>query len=180
MAAPTKAEQLEAERERFRAEGWTEDDIRQWLIQKELQKSSPAAAAASFSAPQMPMAGVLGNASAVLSHVGQTIPVVKKNFANLSDGSAPRKSRAKSAAILAGVVVIVAALGYAIYQEWQIHIVNAPLTAAAQAQKAQAEAAVAADVARAERDKAIGGTMPLPDSFNAPYVSPLDKPQTKP
>jgi len=55
---------------------------------------------------------------------------------------------------LAAVAVIVAVLGYAIYQEWQIHIINAPITAAAQAQKAAAEAAVAAEVAKGEAAKA--------------------------
>jgi hypothetical protein len=88
----------------------------------------------------MPMAGVLGNANAVLSHARGTIPVVKENFANLSDGSAPRRSRALSGVILAGVAVVVVALGYAIYQEWQIHIISATITAAEQARKTKADA----------------------------------------
>jgi hypothetical protein len=150
LATPTPTP-LDAERARLRAEGHTDAEISQILINKASGIGTPPQAGANFaSGPQMPMAGVLGNANAVLSHARGTIPVVKENLANLSDGSTSHISRAKSAAILVGVAVIVAALGYAIHQEWQIHIVNAPITAAAQAQKAAAEAAVAASLAASE------------------------------
>ena len=69
------------------------------------------------------MTGVLGNASAVLSHARATIPAIKADYANLFNRAAPPKTRAKSAAALAAVALIVAALGYAVHQEWQIHII---------------------------------------------------------
>ena len=61
----------------------------------------------------------------------------------MSDRAASSKSRARSAAVLAFVAIIVAALGYAIYQEWQQHIISNTATAAAQAEKAKADACIA-------------------------------------
>ena len=163
--------------ERLRKAGFSEDEIEEFLKPKTPpQATQPRQPATSFaSGPQMPMTGVLGNASAVLSHAQNTFPVIKENFANLAAGSTSRTSRAKSAAILVGVAAIVGLLGFAIYQEWQIHIVYAPeiqrltteitryetdikrLTVdltTAQNQKAQAEAKVAPSVTAGEKAKA--------------------------
>ena len=140
---------------------YTDAEISQILINQAsgIGSQQPAGAAP----VQGTMTGVLGNASAVLSHVRGTIPAIKADFANLSNPAAPSPARAKSAAALAAVAVIVAVLGYAIYQEWQIHIINAPITAAAQAQKAAAEAAVAAEVAKGEAAKAAAAYTPAVD-----------------
>jgi hypothetical protein len=133
MATP-----LDAEREKLRAQGYTEAEISQILINQAsgLGSQQPAGAAP----VQGNMTGVLGNASAALSHARGAIPLLKGEVANLSNPDAPRPSRAKSAAVVASAAVIAAVLGYAIYQEWQIHIVNAPNTAAGQASQAANDA----------------------------------------
>ena len=151
MATPTGTK-VDAQRARLRAEGYTEAEISQILINQAsgIGSQQPAGAAP----VQGNMTGVLGNASAALSHARGTIPVLKGEVANLSNPTAPRSSRAKSAAVVVSAAVVAAVLGYAIYQEWQIHIVNAPITAAAEAQKAAAAAAVAEEVAKGEQAKA--------------------------
>ncbi len=152
MAAP-----LDAERARLRALGLTEAEVSQVLINQASGLGSPQPAG--VVPVQGNMTGVLGNASAVLSHARGALPAIKAELGNLSDSTAPAKSRGISTLKLAGVALIVTVLGYAIYQEWQIHIVNAPITAAAQAQKANAEAAVAPDVAEGERTKALAASL---------------------
>ena len=143
MATPDQGEgaptPLDAERARLRAKGWSDDKIEKILFEREVAGSqqSPAAGAAPV---QGNMTGVLGNASAALSHARGAIPALKSEVANLSDPNAPPQARAKSAVVLACAALIVAVLGYALYQEWQIHIVNAPITATGQATKTTAEA----------------------------------------
>ncbi len=141
MAPPTP---LDAERARLRAKGLTDEEISRVFINRE---SFGGGSQQPTGAPpiQGNMTGVLGNASAALSHARGAIPAIKTDFANLSNRAAPSSSRAKSAGVLAGVAVIVAVLGYVIYQEYQIHIVYAPITAAEQAQKAISDAQAAAD-----------------------------------
>ena len=137
MAAPTKTA-VQVERERLRGLGWTDEDIQKIMIEREVHRASPQTGAP---VPvQTPMSGVLGNASAVLSHVRGTIPAIKADAANLANSGASRTSRTKSAAVLVGVAVLVVVLGYAIYREWQQHIISQTEIAAAQAQKLRIEA----------------------------------------
>jgi uncharacterized protein YecT (DUF1311 family)/tetratricopeptide (TPR) repeat protein len=161
MATP-----LDAERERLRGEGYTDAEISQILINR------ASGAGSQQSAPLPPihghMTGVLGNTSAVLSHARAAIPVVTGGLANLSNAAAPPKSRAKSAALLVGIAVIVCVLGYAVWQEWQQHIISATATAAnnaeiteAQKRKAKADADVAEQVAAGERAKACSARLKL-------------------
>jgi len=139
MATP-----LDAERARLRAEGHTDAEISQILINRASGQAIGGTQPTGAGAPvQMPMSGVLGNASAVLSHVKGTIPAIKRDIANLFNRDASPNLRAKSAAALALVAVIIGALGFAIYQEWQQHIISNTAIAAANAQKARAEACIA-------------------------------------
>jgi hypothetical protein len=117
MATP-----LDAERARLRAEGHSEGEISQILINRASGNGSQQPAGP---APVQGgnMSGVLGNASAVLSHMKGTIPVLKADLTNLSSSTAPPKSRAKSFAVLAFAAVIAAVLAFAVYQEWQRHII---------------------------------------------------------
>ncbi len=127
---------LGAERERLRKAGYTDAEISQILIQRAVGGTSQQPAAPA----QGTMTGVLGNASAVLSHARGTIPAIQSNIANVSNPAAPPTSRVRSAAFVALAAVIVAVLGYAIYQEWQQHIVSATEIAAQQAREAKAKA----------------------------------------
>lgn len=146
---------LDAERARLRKEGYTEAEVSQILIQRAVGGASQQPAGAW--APQGTMTGVLGNASAVLSHARGTIPAIKSDLANLSNAAAPPKSRAKSAAVLAFAAVVVAVLGYAIYQEWQQHIISATERAKAEACSAR----VKAFLDSASRDTLLKGNAEL-------------------
>jgi hypothetical protein len=122
---------LDAERERLRKAGYTDAEISKYFIERLHAGSQQSPAAAPT---QGTMTGVLGNASAVLSHAKGTIPVIQSNIANVADPAASPSSRARSTAVLALVAVIVAVLGYAIYQEWTIHIINAAAISRAETQ----------------------------------------------
>jgi hypothetical protein len=152
MIEPTPTP-LDAERERWRKDGYTDAEISQILINRASGSGSPQPWGAA-SAPGT-MTGVLGNASAVLSHAKGTIPVIQSNIANVADPAAPPSARAKSAVVVAFAAVIVAVLGYAVYQEWTIHIINAPLTAAAQRLKAETEAKAATISVDADADERL-------------------------
>jgi hypothetical protein len=104
---------LDAERARLREDAYTDEEISKYFVERlHDARQAPAAGGAPV---QGAMTGVLGNASAVLSHAEGKgiIPVLKADLANLSNSAAPAKSRGKSAK-LAGAAVIVAALGFAI------------------------------------------------------------------
>ena len=99
------------------------------------------------------MSGVLGNANAVLGHVRATIPVLTSATANLSNPAASPRSRFKSAAVLAGIGLIVCILSFAIWQEWQQHIIAATEIQNAQVRKIQAEADAAKSLNEAQVKK---------------------------
>jgi hypothetical protein len=155
MATP-----LDEERARLREAGYTDEEISRYFVER-LRGEGQAPATGGGAAPQGNMSGVLGNANAVLGHVRATIPVVASATANLSNPAASPGSRFKSAVVLAGIGLIVCVLGFAIWQEWQQHIIyeteikrlnteitriNVELTTA-QNEKAKAEASVAKQVA---------------------------------
>ena len=125
------------ERARLRAKGWSEDKIEKILFEREVAGSQPSQAAGAGPG-QGNMTGVLGNASAVLSHAKGAIPAIQSNIAKVADPAAPPAARTQSAVVLAFVAVIVAVVGYAIYQEWQQHIVNATITSTNEAEKSKA------------------------------------------
>jgi tetratricopeptide (TPR) repeat protein len=139
MATP-----LDEERARLREAGYTDEEISRYFVER-LRGEGQAPATGGGAAPQGNMSGVLGNANAVLGHVRATIPVVTSATANLSNPAAPAKSRLKSAAVLVGIGLIVCVLGFAIWQEWQQHIIAATEIQNSQVRKIQAEA----DAARA-------------------------------
>lgn len=151
MATP-KGTPLDAERERLRKKGWSEADIERILFQREVGRSQPPPAAAG--APvQGNMTGVLGNASAALSHAREAIFGIRKDITNVFDSAAAPLQRAISGGFLAFKAAIIVVLGFAIYQEWQQHIISATATAAAQATKAAAEARIADELATAQAQK---------------------------
>jgi hypothetical protein len=150
MATP-----LDAERARLRALGLTEDEVSRLLNPKESGGNSQQAAGAAPVQGQ-PMSGVLGNASAVLSHATGKLTGLKDHLATLFNPTAPAKSRAKSFAVLAFAAAIAVVLGYVLYQEYQINIVNAPITATQQALKSIADATSAGAEATAVTAKVKG------------------------
>jgi tetratricopeptide (TPR) repeat protein len=148
------ASPLDAEREALRKAGYTDAEVSQILIAR--------ASAASQQPAGAPGQGVMSNALssivAVASHARGLIPTFRKDVETVFDGAAAASARAGATASLAVKAVVILVLGYAAFQEWQIHIVAAPQQATATAQKVSAEAAVAKDVAAGEQAKAHAQT----------------------
>jgi hypothetical protein len=130
---------LEQEIARLRAAGFSDEQIRHHFRQDGGSSSKPAGGAPILN----PMSGFLGNASAVFSHVRAIIPGLQKAATTVFNSDATRSARARSAGILIGVTVIVAALGFGLHQEWQQHIISATAIAEMNVIKAREEAASA-------------------------------------
>ena len=67
---------LDAERARLREAGYTEEEISKYFLER-LRGASQQSPAAGGAPVQVTMTGVLGNASAVLSHARGTIPAIQ-------------------------------------------------------------------------------------------------------
>ena len=89
------------------------------------------------------MSGVLRNASAAVSYARGAIFGIRGDIRNLFDRTAPPLERAISGGFLAFKLAVVAVVSFAIYQEWQQHVISQTEIAAAQALKLRAEADVA-------------------------------------
>ena len=110
---------LDAERARLRSAGYTDAEITHILTQREIG-ASPQQSAGSG---QGVMSNVLSSIVAVASHARAVVPSFRKDMATVFDGAATASARAGAAASLAVKVVVILVLGYAAWQEWQIHIV---------------------------------------------------------
>jgi tetratricopeptide (TPR) repeat protein len=145
---------LDAERTRLRSAGYTDAEISHILMQREIGASPQQSAGAG----QGVMSNVLSSIVAVASHARAVVPSFRKDVATVFDGGATASARAGAAASLAVKAVVILVLGYAAWQEWQIHIIATPQQATAQAQKVIADAAVAKSVAAGEQAKANAQT----------------------
>jgi hypothetical protein len=70
------------------------------------------------------MSGVLGNASAAVSYARGAILGIRGDIRNLFDRTAQPLERAMSGGFLAFKLGVVAVISFAIYQEWQQHIIS--------------------------------------------------------
>ena len=149
---------LDAERERLRASGHTEGEISQILIARAV-----GGGASHQALPQGMLSSVLGSIVAVGGYVAGLFTTIRHDVTTMLDTSSKPSARSGAFVSLLFKVVVIGVLGFAAWQEWQIHIINAPITAAAQAQKAAAEAAVALEVAKGEAAKAAAAYTPAVD-----------------
>jgi len=139
-ATPVTPAPLDAERARLRAQGCTDAEISQIIIQREAHgRASPPQLASGAAPAQGVLSGVLSSFVAVVSHTRSYIVATKADLATLF-GTASPAARLKAGGSLALKAVIVAVLGYAALQEWNQHIVSAPTIAAETAKKTAAEA----------------------------------------
>jgi tetratricopeptide (TPR) repeat protein len=139
---------VDAERELLRKAGYTDAEVSQILIAR-------AAAQQPAGAPgQGVMSNALSSIVAVASHARSVIPSFRKDVMTVFDGAATASARAGATASLAVKVVVILVLGYAAWQEWRQHIISATEIAAANTEKARAEACSA-------RIKAIIDTVPM-------------------
>ena len=141
MDSPEKADApapspLDAERARLRKEGYTDHEISQILISR---ASAPPHAMAGGGGGQGVMTGVLSNLTAVLAHSRVLLPSFKADFAAMFDRASTPLMRVWAAVILVFKTAVVSVLAYAVYQEWQQHIVSQTEIAAITARKIHAE-----------------------------------------
>src|ERR1700730_4361529 len=142
------ASPLDAEREQLRKAGYTDAEVSQILIARAASQQ-PAGAAG-----QGVMSNVLSSIVAVGSHARALIPSFRKDVATVFDGATTASARAGATASLVVKAVVILVLGYAAWQEWRQHIISATEIAAANTEKARAEACSA-------RIKAIIDTVPM-------------------
>jgi tetratricopeptide (TPR) repeat protein len=133
---PPAPSPLDAERARLRKEGFSDAEISQILI-----------ARATMTRPQTStgggghgmMTGVLSNLGAVLSHARVLLPTFKTDLAAIFDRATPPIARVQAAVVLVLKTAVVSVLAYAVYQEWQQHIVSQTEIAQITARKLHAE-----------------------------------------
>jgi hypothetical protein len=144
------ASPLDAEREALRKAGYTDAEVSQILIARASAASQQPAGAAG----QGVMSNALSSIVAVGSHARALIPSFRKDVMTVFDGAATASARAGATASLAVKVVVILVLGFAAWQEWRQHIISATEIAAANTEKARAEACSA-------RIKAIIDAVPM-------------------
>ena len=190
MAKPTGTRTpLDAKRARLRAMELMEAEISQIIKNRQSAGSQPTGGAPPMQGGNM--SGVLGNASAAVSYARGAIFGIRGDIRNLFDRTAPPLERVMSGGFLAFKLAVVAVISFAIYQEWQQHIISQTEIAAAQAQKLRAEADVAkpfnnAQVRKLEPEAAVSkevneahppsSPQPTPSSMvsNAPQLAKVD------
>ena len=125
---------LAAERERLRQAGYTETEISQIMVARAVGGGAPQSHGL---APQGVLSNVLGSIVAVGGYAASLFTTIPHDVATMLDASSKPSARSGAFVSLLFKAVVIGVLGFAAWQEWQIHIVNAPITAAGQAAKAQ-------------------------------------------
>jgi len=152
---------LDAERERLRKAGYSDAEVSQILVARELETSQRPTGATG----QGVMSNVLSSIVAVASHARAVIPSFRSDLATMFDRAAATPARARASASFTVKAIVVLVLGYAAWQEWNQHIISAPEIARQQALKAKAEAAAAAHAPCIL--EGVGGCVQLEENIKA-------------
>lgn len=150
------AKPLDAERARLRTAGLTDEEIGRIFVARELGAQVQQAGVGSVAgAPgQAPMSGVMSNLTAVLAYVRGFIPAIASQILTVRDRSATASARLTAFLALVVKAGLIFVLGYAIFQEWNQHIISATQVASSQAVKETAAADYAAATRKAEAERA--------------------------
>lgn len=140
MASPDEedkpaASPLDAERAKLRKDGYTDAEISQILIARASGSSQQSAGAGG----QGVLSNTLNSIVAVAGHARAALPSFKRDFAAIFSRDSSAAARAGASVALALKAIVIAVLGYAVWQEWQQHIISATEIAAIQARKLRAE-----------------------------------------
>jgi hypothetical protein len=130
---PSQQTPLDAERATLRAAGYTEHEISQILIAK------AAAAPHATSGGLGVMSGALNNFTAALATARGAIPNMLTDIDSIFGAGVARVTRIKALVAFTFKAVLIGAIGFAVYQEWQQHIISATEIAAINARKAHYE-----------------------------------------
>jgi len=162
---------LDAERTRLRTAGLTDDEISRIFVGRELGAKQASDAGASAGAPNLGvMSGVTNNMTVVLAHVRGFIPAIASQILTVRDRSASASARLAAFLSLVVKAAFIFALGYAIAQEWNQHVISATQIAASQA---TSETAVAENAARAKKAEADEATARAITASNEAAASSL-------
>jgi hypothetical protein len=137
---------LDALRADLRAEGHTDDEISRIIVEwKSRQLSQPQAAATTGAGGVTGgvMSGVLNNLSVAITLATGFLPSLATDIANLLGAHSSLQQRSRAGVFLAAKLALVIVIGFAIYQEWEQHIINATAISTASVTKTEAEAEVA-------------------------------------
>lgn len=133
---------LAAERERLRKEGYTEAEISQILIARATVQQTPAAGGAG-SLGTGAMSGTLANVGAALAYGRSFLPTLRGDLVKMFDSALSPVRRVEATLFLALKIVVIAAIAYAVKQEWQQHINSAPALAGLQVEKTRSDLCIA-------------------------------------
>ena len=135
---------LDVRREQLRELGHTDAEISA-IILKEVPPPQPQAAATGMTgaggvAGQTGvMSGVLNNLSVAMALATGFLPSIATDITNLLGAHSSLHQRSRAGVFLAVKLALVAVIGFAIFQEYQQHIISATITAVEQAKKIEAE-----------------------------------------
>lgn len=152
---------LDVRREQLRELGHTDAEISA-IILKEVPPPQPQAAATGMTgaggvAGQTGvMSGVLNNLSVAMALATGFLPSIATDITNLLGAHSSLHQRSRAGVFLAVKLALVAVIGFAIFQEYQQHIISATITAEEQAKKIEAERRTAEAEAAANTAKAKG------------------------
>jgi hypothetical protein len=142
---------LEAERQRLRAQGYSDAEISQILVARALGGGGGPTGAPTQ--PQGAFSNVLNSIVAVASYAGGIFTTIRHDVATMLDRSAPTGARGGAFTAVAIKGIVIALLIFAGWQEWQQHIISQTQIAASQAEKLKAEADAAQRLNEAQAKK---------------------------
>jgi ABC-type anion transport system duplicated permease subunit len=142
---------LAAERQRLRAQGYTDAEISQILVARALGGGAGPTGAPLH--PQGMFSNVLSSIVAVAGYAGGLFTTIRHDITTILDRSAPAGARTSAFVAIAVKAVVIGALTFAAWQEWQQHIISSTEIAESQARKLKAEADAAKVLNEAQAKK---------------------------
>jgi hypothetical protein len=119
-AGAAKPSPLDAERERLRKEGYTKAEISQILIARASAPAQAPGAAGQTASPGL-YSGMLAGVGAAMSYARIVLPTLRDLVKIFDRGVSPIR-RIELTFFLALKIVAIAAIAYAVKQEWDQHI----------------------------------------------------------
>lgn len=140
---------LDAERQRLRAQGYTDSEISQILVSRALGGGSGSPGASPH--PHGALSNVLSSIVAIAAYAGGLFTSIRTDAAIMLDRSATSSARGGAFAATAVKAVVIGALVFAGWQEWQQLVISQTKIAESQARKLEVEA----DAAKALNDAQV-------------------------
>jgi hypothetical protein len=157
----TTTRPLDARRAQLRELGYTDSEISTIILKEVPPPPQPQAAAATATTAvtggvtgQGVMSGVLNNLSVAVGLATGFLPSIATDITHLIGRDSSLPERSKGGVYLVAKLAFVAAIGFAIYQEWEQHIISQTKIAEQQAINLGEQAKYAAEREKAVAEKA--------------------------